>query len=225
MVVILLGPPGVGKGTQAVRFVDERGAAHVSTGDLLRAARREGTELGTLAQGYMDRGELVPDDLILDLVREHLAGIGPDTDVLFDGFPRTTDQATGLDHVLDASGRAVDAVVLFEAPDDTLVKRLSGRRSCPDCGAVYNVYFSPPASEGVCDRCGGSLVHRADDTPDTVRRRLQVYQEQTAPLIEFYESRGATLRRIAADRDVEQVYDDFQEAVSGAAAAKGGEDS
>ncbi len=221
MVVVLLGPPGVGKGTQAVRLVDELGAAHVSTGDLLRAARREGTELGQLAQGYMDRGELVPDQLILDLVRDHLAGLGEGTDVLFDGFPRTTDQATGLDEVLSTSGRQVDAVVLFEAPNETLVKRLSGRRSCPDCGAVYNVYFGPPAQEGVCDRCGGTLVHRADDNAETVERRLQVYLDQTAPLIDFYDAHTAAMTRIAADRDVEAIYADFRDAVAGAPSGDG----
>jgi adenylate kinase len=217
MVVVLLGPPGVGKGTQAVRLVDELAAVHVSTGDLLRAARREGTELGTLAQGFMDRGELVPDDLILDLVREHLAGIDATTDVMFDGFPRTTDQATGLDGVLEANGRKVDTVVLFEAPDDVLVKRLSGRRSCPDCGAVYNAYFSPPASEGVCDRCGATLVHRADDEPGTVKRRLEVYLDQTAPLIAFYEDHSAGMTHIAADRHVDEIYGEFCSAVKGPA--------
>lgn len=217
MVVVLLGPPGVGKGTQAVRLVDELAAAHVSTGDLLRAARREGTELGTLAQGFMDRGELVPDDLILDLVKEHLAGFDASTDVMFDGFPRTTDQATGLHRVLEASGRRVDAVVLFEAPDDVLVKRLSGRRSCPECGAVYNAYFSPPATEGVCDRCEGTLVHRADDEPETVQRRLEVYLDQTAPLIAFYEDHAAAMTRISADRDVEEIYGEFRSAVKGSA--------
>ena len=131
MIMVLLGPPGVGKGTQAVRLADELDGAHVSTGDLLRAARREGTPLGTQAQKYMDAGELVPDHLILDLVKEHLSGIAPDAHVLFDGFPRTTAQATGLEQVLKASGRQVDRVVLFEAPDETIVKRLSGRRSCP----------------------------------------------------------------------------------------------
>jgi len=215
MVVVLLGPPGVGKGTQAVRLVDELGAAHVSTGDLLRAARREGTELGRLAQGYMDRGELVPDALILDLVREHLGGIDARTDVLFDGFPRTTDQADGLDQVLAASGRKVDTVVLFEAPDETLVKRLSGRRSCPECGAVYNVYFGPPAAEGKCDRCGAQLVHRKDDAPETVERRLQVYLEQTAPLVAHYEAHPAKLTRIEADREMDGIYADFREAVAG----------
>jgi adenylate kinase len=213
MVLILLGPPGVGKGTQAVRLADELDGAHVSTGDLLRAARREGTPLGKKAQGYMDAGELVPDQLILDLVREHLAGIAPEAHVVFDGFPRTTAQADGLRDVLAGLGRAVDLVVLFEAPDETLVKRLSGRRSCPDCGAVYNVYFNPPAAEGKCDRCGAELVHRSDDQPETVRRRLEVYQEQTAPLVSHYEADGAPLERIRADRSVDDVYADFRAAL------------
>jgi len=213
MVVVLLGPPGVGKGTQAVRWVDGAGAEHVSTGDLLRAARRAGTELGQRAQGYMDKGELVPDGLILDLVREHLGGIAATTDVLFDGFPRTTDQATGLDAVLESRGRKVDSVVLFEAPDETLIKRLSGRRSCPDCGAVFNTYFSPPEAEGICDRCSATLVHRVDDEPETVQRRLQVYLDQTAPLIDFYDAHAAPLARVAADRDVEEIYADFTSAL------------
>jgi adenylate kinase len=210
MVLILLGPPGVGKGTQAVRLADQIRAAHVSTGDLLRIARREGTELGARAQTYMDSGELVPDELILDLVGEHLAGLAPDVHVLFDGFPRTTAQATGLRAVLEELGREVDLVVVFEAPDETLVKRLSGRRSCPECGAVYNVHFNPPRVEGECDRCGGQLIHRTDDEPDTVRRRLQVYQEQTAPLVSHYEAESARLERIRADRPVEEVFEDFR---------------
>ena len=214
MVFVLLGPPGVGKGTQAVRLVDELGAEHVSTGDLLRAARREGTDLGNLAQGFMDRGELVPDDLILDLVRVHLGGVEAETDVLFDGFPRTTEQATGLGSVLKTIGRKIDGVVLFEAPDETLVRRLSGRRSCPECGAVYNTYFSPPAVAGTCDRCRASLMHRVDDEPETVTRRLQVYLELTAPLVAFYDAHEAPMARIAANRAVEDIYGDFKVAVA-----------
>jgi len=185
----------------------------VSTGDLLRAARRDGTELGKRAQAYMDAGELVPDQLILDLVKEHLSGIAPGRDVVFDGFPRTTAQAVGLRGVLNQVGRDLDLVVLFEAPDETLVKRLSGRRTCPNCGAVYNTYFSPPAEEGICDRCGAELVQRPDDERDTVRRRLEVYREQTAPLVSFYEKDDAPLERIHADRGVEDVYAEFRDVV------------
>jgi adenylate kinase len=215
MVLILLGPPGVGKGTQAVRLAEELRAVHVSTGDLLRAARRDGTELGTRAQKYMDVGELVPDHLILDLVRDRLSPVPPDAHVLFDGFPRTTAQAEGLDQVLEQSGRRVDLVVLFEAPDDTIVKRLGGRRSCPQCGAVFNVHFSPPAVEGRCDRCGSPLQQRPDDVPATITRRLEVYREQTAPLVSFYETDGVGFERIRADRGVDEVYRDFKKSVEG----------
>jgi adenylate kinase len=213
MVVILLGPPGVGKGTQAVRLADKVGWEHVSTGDLLRAARREGTELGRKAQGYMDAGELVPDALILDLVRDHLKGIAPEAGILFDGFPRTTAQAEGLGGVLQQVHRRVDRVVVLEASEEELVKRLSGRRSCPSCGAVYNVHFKPPAREGKCDRCGGDLVQRSDDQPDTVRHRLTVYREQTAPLIEWYEGSDAPVLRVDAAASVDDVHRSFRKAV------------
>lgn len=213
MVVVLLGPPGVGKGTQAVRLSDEIGAKHVSTGDLLRAARRDGTDLGKKAQAFMDAGEYVPDDLILGLVRDHLATIPSDAHVLFDGFPRTVAQADGLDDVLNRLDRTVDAVVVFEADDETLVQRLSGRRSCPNCGAVYNAFFSPPTAEGICNRCGGELVHRSDDEPETVRRRLEVYQSETAPLVAYYDEHSAQVERIDAVRAVSEVYDDFASAV------------
>jgi len=218
MVVVLLGAPGVGKGTQAVRLADETGAAHVSTGDLLRAARREGTELGRKAQHYMDAGELVPDELILGLVRDHLGTLPVGSDIVFDGFPRTIAQAEGLDAVLEEAGLELGLVVLFDAPDEVLVKRLSGRRSCPNCGAVYNVHFDPPTREGVCDRCGTELVHRADDDPETVRRRLEVYGEQTAPLVAHYERHDADLLRVRADRSFDAVFEDFREAVAGARA-------
>jgi adenylate kinase len=213
MVLILLGPPGVGKGTQAVRLAEELDGVHLSTGDLLRAARRDGTPLGVRAQRYMDAGELVPDHLILDLVRERLASVPAKAHVLFDGFPRTIAQAERLDLVLEQGGRRVDLVVLFEAPDDTIVKRLSGRRSCPKCGAVYNVHFTPPRAEGKCDRCGSALEQRADDVPSTIQRRLEVYRDQTAPLISFYEKAGAPFERIRADRGVDLVYADFKGSV------------
>jgi adenylate kinase len=203
--VILLGPPGVGKGTQGVVLAQAFGARHVATGDLLRTARREGTELGRRAQGYMDRGELVPDQLIVDLVREVLGTLAPRQGVVFDGFPRTVAQAEALAGALAEVGRDVDQVLALEADDEVLVKRLAGRRSCPQCQSVYNVHYTPPKREGVCDKCGAALVHRADDDPTTVLRRLQVYREETAPLIRFYELSGAPVRRIDAGRSVDDV--------------------
>ncbi len=213
MVVILLGPPGVGKGTQAVRLADSVGWEHVSTGDLLRAARRAGTELGRKAQAFMDAGELVPDSLILDLVRDHLKGIPPEAGILLDGFPRTTAQAEGLDGVLEAVGRRVDQVVVFEAPDEELIRRLSGRRSCPECGAVFNVHFTPPKQEGICDRCGAALVHRADDKAETVENRLKVYAAQTEPLIEWYGRSEAAVVAVSAEAPVDDVQREFRKAV------------
>jgi adenylate kinase len=213
MVVILLGPPGVGKGTQAVRLADSVGWEHVSTGDLLRAARRAGTELGRKAQAFMDAGELVPDSLILDLVRDHLKGIPPEAGILLDGFPRTTAQAGLLGGVLESVGRRVDRVVVFEASDAELVRRLSGRRSCPDCGAVFNVHFTPPKQEGKCDRCGGTLVHRADDKAETVLNRLKVYAAQTAPLIEWYGRSDTVVASVNAEAPVDAVQGEFRKAV------------
>ena len=213
MVVILLGPPGVGKGTQAARLAGAIDGVHISTGDLLREARREGTEIGKKAQGYMDAGELVPDALILDLVRDHLGSVASEASLLFDGFPRTTVQADGLDMVLSEVGRQVDRVVLLEASNETLVERMSGRRSCMDCGAVFNVHLNASETEGVCDSCGGPLIHRIDDEPDTVLHRLEVYQEQTAPLVAHYEAHDAGLVRVQAERGMDEVYADVRTAV------------
>ena len=214
--MILLGPPGVGKGTQGVVLAQALGARHVATGDLLRTARRDGTELGRKAQGYMDRGALVPDPLIVDLVREVLATLAPTQGVVFDGFPRTVRQAEALGTALADVGRKVDAVLALEADDEVLVKRLAGRRSCPQCQAVYNVHFTPPKRDGVCDKCGAALVHRPDDEPGTVRRRLEVYRKETAPLIEFYEQGRAPVRRIDADRPVDEVQGSIRGATIGA---------
>ena len=214
MIVILLGPPGVGKGTQAVRLADDLGWRHLSTGDLLRAHRREGTALGREAKGYMDAGELVPDDVILGMVRSELESMAPDQGVVFDGFPRTVPQAAGLDGLLGEMGRQVDRVVVLHADDEVLVKRLSGRRSCPECGAVYNVHFNPPETEGRCDRCDGELVHRRDDTAETVRTRLEVYREQTAPLIRFYETHDAPVVSVDGERDVDEVAEELEEVVT-----------
>ncbi|MEO2124427.1 MAG: adenylate kinase [bacterium] len=213
MVVILLGPPGAGKGTQAVRLIDSVGGEHISTGDLLREACRDGTDLGLEAQEFMNKGELVPDLLILDLIRDHLSTTDSETNIVFDGFPRTIAQAEGLDGVLLDVARGVSEVVVFEAPEDQLIKRLSGRRSCIDCGAVFNLHFDPPTSEGECGRCGGLLVQRSDDQPDTVRNRLRVYESQTAPLIDHYSSHPASLKRVPAAQPVNDVQLAFRAAL------------
>ena len=221
MVTVFLGPPGVGKGTQAKRLADDQKWAHVSTGDLLRAARREGTPLGLKAQEYMDAGDLVPDDLILGLVREHLEEMGHRVSVIFDGFPRTGPQAESLGGILEELDRQVDLVILFEAEDDVLVQRIAGRRSCP-CGKVYNVYFTPPTIEGRCDDCDGELVHRADDEPETVRRRLEVYRELTEPLIDFYRENGPAPVAIEAMGSPDEVWEQVVETFS--AHARGSEE-
>ena len=203
MVVVLLGSPGVGKGTQGVRLSRALDWAHVSTGDLLRAALREGTPLGLEARKYMDAGDLVPDDVIIGLVREHLAALGPERGVVFDGFPRTVAQAEALDDALAGQQRGVDRVALLDADDSVLFKRISGRRSSPS-GRVYNIYFDPPRREGFCDDTGEPLIHRADDQPGTVRTRLAVYHELTAPLIGYYDARGL-LARVHAEGGIDEV--------------------
>jgi adenylate kinase len=214
MVVILLGPPGVGKGTQGVRLTESLGWSRISTGDLLREARREGTPLGLRAKAYMDAGELVPDDLILEMVRDTLAAYPRDQGIIFDGFPRTTAQAEALDLVLPTVGRRVDRVVVLEAPDEVLVRRVSGRRVSPS-GHVYNVHYDPPRVPGKCDHTGADLEHRPDDHEDTVRRRLEVYREQTEPLIRFYEVSEARVLRVDGDRDMASVEADVRSASAG----------
>lgn len=208
MNLILLGPPGAGKGTQGALLAERRGLARIATGDLLRDAVAKGTPLGEAAKGYMDAGELVPDEVVLGLVREILADEeATPGGFLLDGFPRTIQQAEGLDGILAELDRPLDAVVVIEVADDVLVRRISGRRACPKCGAVYNIYSDPPRSPGVCDRCGGALAERADDTAETVRRRLEVYHEQTAPLIAYYEAGPTPVHRVDGDRPVPEVLD------------------
>ena len=192
-VVVLLGSPGVGKGTQGARLGATLGWAHLSTGDLLRQALREETELGLRARSFMDRGDLVPDDVMIGLVRNEIVALGRERGVILDGFPRTAAQAEALDAMLADEGRAVAGVALLEADAQVLFRRISGRRSSPS-GRIYNIHFDPPRREGICDDTGEPLVHRADDQPETVRSRLDVYRRETAPLIGYYEERGALVR-------------------------------
>ena len=192
--IILLCAPGSGKGTAAARLVAKLGVVHVSSGDLLRDAVRLGTAAGREADGYMRRGELVPDELIGRIIADRLAAGGADARYLLDGFPRTVAQAEMLDRVVSAGGGTIRAAILLDAPEEILVDRLAGRRLCPKCNAGYHVRNLPPKVPGVCDACGAELVQRSDDTPETVRNRLAVYQERTAPLVAWYESRRALVR-------------------------------
>ncbi len=210
MNLVFLGPPGAGKGTQAKRLAQELGLVHISTGDILREAVKDQTPLGKKAKEYMDRGELVPDELIIALIEEVMP---PGGGVIFDGFPRTIAQAQALDGMLEKKGMKVDRVVLFDVPDDVVVERLSGRRVCPNCGAVYHIKFNPPRNDEICDRCGTKLVQRDDDREEVVRNRLEVYRKQTEPLIEYYERKGILIR-LDASKDIEDVYQELKKVVS-----------
>jgi len=213
MYVILLGPPGVGKGTQGVLLADAMGWQRVVTGDLLRAAADAGTDLGHQARGYMSAGELVPDPLIIEMVKGKLTALPAGTGVLFDGFPRTDAQASAFSMMLQALGLAIDRVVVLEASDEVLTARIVGRRSCPSCGSVYNTVLAPPQREGVCDNDGSRLVHRADDTTATVQNRLEVYRRETEPLIAYYEGSNAIVHHVRGDEGVEEVQVEVRKAL------------
>jgi adenylate kinase len=188
--VVLLGGPGAGKGTQAERLAEALGIPQVSTGDLFRHNLKNETELGLLAKGYMERGELVPDEVTVAMVRVRLSEPDAGEGAILDGFPRTVAQAEALEELLAAMGAKLAVVPYIKVPEDVLLARLAGRWTCRGCGAMYHQLFSPPQEEGVCDRCGGELYQRPDDTPDTQKHRIEVYFEQTAPLIDYYREKG-----------------------------------
>lgn len=211
MYLILLGPPGVGKGTQAQFLIDELSAVQLSTGDLLRAAVREGTELGKSAKAYMDKGELVPDAVILGMIREKLTELG-DQSVIFDGFPRTAAQAKGLDEELKVLSREVDQALELTVDDQVVIDRLSARRVHPGSGRVYNLIFNPPKEDMKDDVTGEPLIHRDDDKPDVIKNRLEVYHKQTEPVAGFYEAQGK-LVRVDGDAPVDEVRDRIRHAL------------
>ncbi|HEX7291683.1 MAG TPA: adenylate kinase [Conexibacter sp.] len=204
--LILFGPPGAGKGTQAARLQEDFRLPYVATGDILRAAVKEGTELGLKAKGFMDAGQLVPDELLIDLIIDRLGAEDARDGFILDGFPRTRAQADALGEAFDGLGRRITAVLLFDVPDDELVRRISGRRVSVKTGRVYHVDSDPPKHEGRCDVDGSRLVQRDDDKPEVVEQRLEVYHDQTEPLVAYYDERGL-LRRIDGTRSPTEVHD------------------
>lgn len=216
MRLILLGAPGAGKGTQAQLLAQGLKIPHVSTGDLFRRAIAERTALGLKAKEFMDRGELVPDRVVIELVAELLARPEYGHGFVLDGFPRTVEQAEALASLLADLNQPLDAVVNIVVPEEELVTRLAGRRTCPSCSASYHVQFNPPRVAGICDRCQGTLVQRADDSEETVRNRLAVYERQTKPLVDFYRQRGL-LREVDGQGSVEEVNARIRRAIGGQA--------
>lgn len=209
---VLLGPPGAGKGTQAVRIVEKYNVPHISTGDIFRKNIKEGTELGKKAQEYMNAGQLVPDELVVDLVKDRLLQDDCKEGFLLDGFPRTIFQAEQLDKFLEENGQKMDIVINFNVTKDTLMARLTGRRVCKSCGASYHIINIPPQVEGVCDTCGGVLEQRKDDNAETAENRINVYDEQTAPLIGYYKESGV-LADFDGEMPLDEIFNQIVEAI------------
>lgn len=215
--ILILGAPGAGKGTQALRLAEKHGWAHVSTGDIFRAHQEKGTEFGKSIQSYLTAGELVPDTLTCDMVGDRLSQDDCEAGYILDGFPRSVPQAEALDTMLESRSEAMDAVILLQLGDEEIVERLTARRSCPNCGKIYNLKFSPPARDGVCDdeACGGaSLIQRDDDQEDTIRQRLRVYHESTEPLIGYYTVRGLIQETDAAGKSPDEIAQNIEDILS-----------
>jgi adenylate kinase len=211
--LILMGPPGAGKGTQAARLQDDFQLPYIATGDMLRANVKEGTELGQEAKKYMDEGDLVPDELTVRMVAERMQEDDAQDGFILDGFPRNEHQAKALDKQLSDLGRRVTAALLIDVPDEEVIRRLSGRRVCVKAGHNYHVEFDPPKHEGVCDQDGSRLIQRDDDKPDVIRNRLRVYHEQTEPVASYYDDQGM-LRRIDGTRDATEVHDHIRAVIA-----------
>lgn len=209
MRIVMLGAPGAGKGTQAIKIADTYGIPHVSTGDIFRANIKAGTELGKKAKSYMDQGGLVPDEVTIGMLMDRIHENDCRNGYVLDGFPRTIPQAESLTKALAADGQKVDYAVNVDVPDENIISRMGGRRACLNCGATYHVTFNPPKQEGICDLCGSKLVLRSDDQPETVKNRLDVYHKQTQPLIDYYRKEGV-LKEVDGTQDMDKVFADIR---------------
>ena len=211
MNIILLGPPGAGKGTLSKKILENLNAVQISTGDIFRYNIKNETPLGVKAKGYMDKGELVPDEVTIDLLWDYFDKLEEDDLlVLFDGFPRTLNQAKSLDDGMEDRNQKIDGVIYLDVDYDTLIKRTTGRRVCPECGATYHIENHPPKVEGICDKCGTPLIHRKDDELETVKNRIDVYNEQTAVLIDYYTKKGI-LKSIDGTQTVDKIFEEFND--------------
>ncbi len=208
-VVILFGPPGSGKGTQSKMIAEEMGIPHIATGDIMRQAISEGTELGQKVREFVGRGLLVPDEIVIQIIEERLKKDDSKKGFILDGFPRTVPQAIALDELFEKLGIRDYKIIWLDVPDEEILKRMSGRRTCKSCQSVYNIYFNPPKVEGICDICGGELVIREDDKEEKVRKRLEVFREQTMPIIDYYQKKNRKITKIDGVGKLEHLHTEF----------------
>lgn len=207
MKIVMLGAPGAGKGTQAIKIADKYDIPHISTGDIFRANIKGGTELGQKAKSYIDKGELVPDEVTIGMLLDRIAQDDCKNGYVLDGFPRTIPQAESLTEALKSQGDQIDFALNIDVPDEAIIQRMSGRRACPKCGATYHIVYAAPKTENICDKCGTELIIRSDDKPETVKDRLNVYHQQTEPLIAYYKTAGV-LREVDGTQDLPKVFED-----------------
>ena len=207
MKIVMLGAPGAGKGTQAIKIADKYDIPHISTGDIFRANIKGGTELGQKAKSYIDKGELVPDEVTIGMLLDRIAQDDCKNGYVLDGFPRTIPQAESLTEALKSQGDRIDFALNIDVPDEAIIKRMSGRRACPKCGATYHIVYAAPKTENICDKCGTELIIRSDDKPETVKDRLNVYHQQSEPLIAYYKTAGV-LREVDGTQELPKVFED-----------------
>ena len=207
MKIVMLGAPGAGKGTQAIKIADKYDIPHISTGDIFRANIKGGTELGQKAKSYLDKGELVPDEVTIGMLLDRIAQDDCKNGYVLDGFPRTIPQAESLTEALKSQGDQIDFALNIDVPDEAIIERMSGRRACPKCGATYHIVYAAPKTENICDKCGTELIIRSDDKPKTVKDRLNVYHQQTEPLIAYYKTAGV-LREVDGTQELPKVFED-----------------